>query len=365
MERRNFLARAGISGGLAAVATAPVLAQTAGLPEIRWRVASSYPKSLFTIYGAMELVTKRVAELTGGKFNISLHAAGELVPALQVLDAVQSGTVEAGHTASYFYIGKDPAFGFGTALPFGLNTRAQNAWIYEGGGDKLLEEFYDGYGVNHLVVGQTGAQMAGWYRKEIKGIEDLKGLKFRVGGLGGAVLSKLGVVTQQLGAGDLYAALEKGVIDAAEFVGPADDEKLGLHKVARYYYVPGWWEGSAHLSLFINKKAWATLPPSYQQALRSASMEATAWCTAKYDVSNPQALRRLVAGGALLRAFPRSVTTAAFKATGELYEEYQSKSPAFKKIYPQWAKFREEQVRWAQFCEAPFDATMAAFIKPA
>ena len=365
MERRNFLARAGISGGLAAVAAAPALAQTAGLPEIRWRVPSSYPKSLFTVYGAMELVTKRVSELTAGKFNISLHAAGELVPALQVLDAVQTGTVEAGHTASYFYIGKDPAFGFGTALPFGLNTRAQNAWIYEGGGEKLLEEFYGGYGVTHLVVGQTTAQMAGWYRKEIKSVEDLKGLKFRVGGLGGAVLTKLGVVTQQLGAGDLYAALEKGVIDAAEFVGPADDERLGLHKVARYYYVPGWWEGSAHLSLFINKKAWAALPPLYQQALRTSAMEATAWCTAKYDVSNPEALRRLVAGGALLRAFPRSVTTAAFKAANELYEEYQAKSPAFKKIYPQWVKFRDEQIRWAQFCEAQFDGTMAAFIKSA
>ncbi len=279
---------------------------------------------------------------------------------LQVLDAVQSGTVDAGHTASYFYIGKDPAFGFGTALPFGLNTRAQNAWIYEGGGEKLLQEFYDGYGVNHLVVGQTSAQMAGWYRHEIKSAEDLKGLKFRVGGLGGAVLSKAGVVPQQLAAGDLYSALEKGVIDAAEFVGPADDERLGLHKVARYYYVPGWWEGAAHLSLFVGRKAWAALPPMYQQALRTAAMEATAWSTAKYDVSNPQALRRLIAGGALLRAVPRTVTTAAFKAAGELYDEYQAKSPAFKKIYPAWARFREEQVRWTQFCEAPFDSTLAA-----
>lgn len=365
MERRNFLARTSVAGGLAAMVASPALAQTAGLPEIRWRVASSYPKTLFTIFGAMELITKRVGELTGGKFNISLHAAGELLPALGVLDGVQTGTVDAGHTASYFYIGKDPAFGFGTALPFGLNTRAQNAWIYEGGGDKLLEEFYDGYGVNHLVVGQTGAQMAGWYRKEIKGIEDLKGLKFRVGGLAGAVLSKLGVVPQQVAPGDLYAALEKGVLDAAEFVGPADDEKLGLQKVARFYYVPGWWEGSAHLSLFINKKAWAALPPLYQQALRTAAMEGTAWSTAKYDVSNPPALRRLIGGGAQLRAFPKSVTAAAFKSAGELYEEYQSKSPAFKKIYPQWAKFREEQVRWAQFCEGSFDATMNSLIKPA
>ncbi len=358
MERRNFLARAGIAGGAAAAMAAPALAQTGALPEIRWRIASSYPKSLVTIYGAMELFTKRVAELTGGRFNISLHAAGELVPALQVLDAAQNGTVEGGHTASYFYIGKDPAFGFGTALPFGLNSRGQNAWMYEGNGEKLLEEFYDSYGVHHLPVGNTGAQMAGWYRKEIKTVDDLKGLKFRVGGLAGMVLSRLGVVPQQVAPGDLYAAIEKGVLDAAEFVGPVDDEKLGLQKVAKYYYYPGWWEGAAHLSLFINKKAWAALPPLYQAAIRSASIEATTWSLAKYDASNPAALRRLVASGAQLRAFPKSVTEASFKAAGELYKEMAEKSPAFKKIYADWVKFRDEQVLWQQFCELPFDNLM-------
>lgn len=358
MERRHFLARAGLTGVAATALAAPALAQTAGLPEVRWRIASSYPKSLATIYGAMVLFTKRVGELTGGRFNISLHAAGELVPPFQVLDAAQAGTVEAGHTASYFYIGKDPAFGFGTALPFGLNSRGQNAWMYEGGGEKLLEEFYDTYGVTHLPVGNTGAQMAGWYRKEIKGPEDLKGLKFRVGGLAGQVLQRLGVVPQQLPAGDLYPALEKGVIDAAEFVGPADDENLGLYRVAKYYYYPGWWEGAAHLSLFINSKAWAALPPMYQSAMRTAAVEALTWSMAKYDVTNPQALRRLVGRGAQLRAFPRSVTQASFKAANDLYTEMADKSPHFKRIYAEWVKFRDEQVLWQQFCELPFDNLM-------
>lgn len=357
MERRHLLRGAGI-GAAAAALSAPALAQTSGLPELRWRIASSYPKSLVTIYGAMDQFTKRVGELTNGRFQMSLHAAGELVPAFQVLDATQSGTVEAGHTASYFYIGKDPAFGFGTALPFGLNSRGQNAWLYEGGGEKLLESFYDDYGVTHLPVGNTGAQMAGWYRKEIKGVSDLQGLKFRVGGLAGMVLGKVGVVAQQLPAGDLYPALEKGVIDAAEFVGPTDDEKLGLHKVAKYYYYPGWWEGAAHLSLFINKKAWGTLPPMYKGAIRTAAMEAVTWSTAKYDVTNPQALRRLVAGGAVLRGFPRPVTQAAYKAANELYAEMADKSPAFKRIYPEWLKFRNEQLLWQQFCELPFDNLM-------
>jgi TRAP-type mannitol/chloroaromatic compound transport system substrate-binding protein len=363
MDRRHFVTHASVAGATTALVAAPALAQNANLPEVRWRIASSYPKSLITIYGAMELFCKRVGELTAGKFNINLHAAGELAPALQVLDAAQSGSVEAGHSASYFFIGKDPAFGFGTALPFGLNSRGQNAWMYDGNGEKLLSDFYDSYGVVHLPVSNTGAQMAGWYRKEIKSVEDLKGLKFRVGGLAGMVLSKLGVVPQQIAPGDLYTALEKGVLDAAEFVGPVDDERLGLHKVARYYYYPGWWEGAAHLSLFINKKAWSALPATYQTALRSAAYEATAWSLAKYDTANPAALRRLVAGGALLRSFPKSVSEACFKAANELYSELSDKSPAFKTIYADWVKFRDEQVVWQRFCEMPFDTLMSSLTR--
>lgn len=360
MERRKFLAGSAVAGGLTAGLATPALAQQGSRPDIRWRIASSYPKTLNTIYGAMELVTKRVAELTDNHFKISLHAAGELVPAMQVLDAVQNGTVDAGHTASYFFMGKEPAFGFGTALPFGLNARGQNAWLYQGGGLELLNEFYATMGLTSMPVGNTGAQMAGWYRKEIKSVADLKGLKFRVGGLAGMVLAKLGVVPQNLAPGDIYAALEKGVIDAAEFVGPLDDERLGLHKVAKYYYFPGWWEGSATLTLFVNSKAWAALPPEYQAALQVASAEANQWSTAKYDEGNPAALRRLLAGGAQLRAFPKPVMTASYKAAEELYKELSEKSPAFKKIYAHWSKFRDEQILWSQFCEVPFDSFMVS-----
>jgi TRAP-type mannitol/chloroaromatic compound transport system substrate-binding protein len=362
MQRRKFLSRAGTTGAALAAVAAPALAQT-GSPEIRWRIASSYPKSLTSIYGAMEMVTKRIGELTGGRFNVSLHAAGELVPPLGVLDAVEKGSVEAGHTASYFYIGKDPAFGFHTAMPFGLSLRAQNAWLYEGGGQALIDEFTNAYGVMAMAVGNTGAQMAGWYRKEIKSAADLKGLKMRIGGLGGMVLSKIGVVTQQLPAGDLYPALEKGTIDAAEFVGPLDDEKLGLHKVAKYYYYPGWWEGSATLTLFVNKKAWAGLPAQYQAALKVAAAEANQWLTVKYDTENPMALRRLVAGGAQLRAFPKDVTQAAYQATQDLYAEMSEKSPAFKKILEHWVKFRADQSTWQQFCDLPFDNMMAGLLR--
>ena len=363
MERRKFIAASTVAGSVVATLASPALAQASGRPDVRWRCASSYPKTLQAIYGAMEMLTKRVAELTDNHFKISLHAAGELAPALQVLDAVQGGAVEAGHSASYFFIGKDPAFGFGTAMPFGLNSRAQNAWLYDGGGLDLLNEFYGTQGVSGLPVGNTGAQMAGWYRKEIKSVADLKGLKFRVGGLAGMVLSKLGVVPQQLPAGEIYPALEKGVLDAAEFVGPFDDERLGLQKVAKYYYFPGWWEGSATLMMFINPKAWAALPQEYKAALQVAAAEANQWATAKYDVSNPMALRRLVAGGAQLRALPKSVLQASHKAAEELYQELSDKSPAFKKIYEPWTKFRDEQLFWSQFCEVPFDNFMATTIK--
>ena len=358
MERRRFISHsASFAAGAAAMAAPAVHAQS--LPSVRWRVASSYPKTLDTIYGAMDMAAKRVAELTDGKFNISVHPAGELVPAMGVLDAVQNESVEAGHTASYFFIGKDPAFGFGTALPFGLNARGQNAWFYTGGGLELLNEFYGGYGLVNFPIGNTGAQMAGWYRKEIKDPADFKGLKFRVGGLAGMALAKLGVVPQQLAPGDLYQALEKGVLDAAEFVGPYDDEKLGLHRVAKYYYYPGWWEGTATLNFFVNQKAWNALPKPYQAALRAATAEANLWCTAKYDTSNPLALLRLVQGGAQLRAFPKSVMDASYKATHELFDELSAQSPAFKKIFVEWVKFRDTQSAWQQYCDLPFDNYMA------
>ena len=359
MQRRKFLQQGAI-GAVLASATATALALAQGAPEVRWRLASSYPKNLDTLIGAVDLVSRRVAELTSNKFQIKVFGPGEIVPALQVLDAVQNATVECGQTASYFYIGKNPAFGFGTALPFGLNTRQQNAWLTLGGGVEAMNEFYRAYNVMGIPVGNTGAQMGGWYRKEIKSVADLKGLKMRIGGLGGMVLARLGVVTQQIAGGDLYPALEKGVIDAAEWVAPYDDERLGLYKVAKYYYYPGWWEGSATLTLFVGLKAYEALPKEYQAALQVACAEANQWMTAKYDIGNPPALKRLVAGGAQLRQFPKAIMDASFKAANEVYAELSEKSPEFRKIYGSWVKFRDEQILWFRVCENGFDNFMAA-----
>ncbi|GLR81434.1 TRAP transporter substrate-binding protein [Azospirillum oryzae] len=352
MKRRSFLTSAGV-GVAASTLAAPAIAQTQ--PEIHWRLASSFPKSLDTIYGAADTIAARVAAATDGKFQIRPFAAGEIVPGLQVLDAVQNGTVECGHTASYYYVGKDPTFTFDATVPFGLNARQQNAWIYNGGGMPLLREFFDGYGVVNFPAGNTGVQMGGWFRKEIKTVEDLKGLKFRIGGFAGQVLAKLGVVPQQIAGGDIYPSLEKGTIDAAEWIGPYDDEKLGFNKVAKYYYYPGWWEGGLNVSLLVNKQQWEQLPKQYKAVLEAACFEANLTMNAKYDAENPAALKRLVGGGAQLRPFPRDVMEACYKAATELYDETAKSNPKFAKIYEQWKKFRDDEYLWFRVAENSFD----------
>src|SRR5882724_8298035 len=280
MERRSFVKHAGLAGILAA-GSAPVFAQ--GSPEVKWRLASSFPKSLDTLYGGATTISQRVAAVTGGKFQIQLFAAGEIVPAFGVVDAVQNATVECAHTAPYYFFGKDPTFAFSCAIPFGMNARQQNAWMYHGGGLQLMRDFFKTYNIVNFPAGNTGAQMGGWYRKEIKTVADLKGLKLRIGGFAGQVLTKLGVVPQQIAGGDIYPALEKGTIDAAEWVGPYDDEKLGFYKVAKYYYYPGWWEGGPELDLFANTKAWADLPQDSQSIPTGACYEANVDMVAKYD----------------------------------------------------------------------------------
>src|SRR6188508_379539 len=263
MKRRSFLKKAA-----AGTVAAPAIAQSQ--PTVSWRLASSFPKSLDTIFGAAEVISKRVAAATNGKFTIKVFAGGEIVPPFSVVDAVQNATVECCHTAPYYFFGKDPTFAFACAIPFGMNARQQNAWMYHGGGQALYRDFIKDYNIINFPAGNTGAQMGGWFRKEIKSVADLKGLKFRIGGYGGTVLAKLGAVPQQIAAGDIYPALEKGTIDAAEWVGPYDDEKLGFNKVAQHYYYPGWWEGCGQGHNIINLAKWNELPKNYQAAIVTA-----------------------------------------------------------------------------------------------
>jgi TRAP-type mannitol/chloroaromatic compound transport system, periplasmic component len=362
MQRRSFLKKAtmGAAAGGAALA-APVFAQDA--PTLNWRLASSFPRSADAIYSGGENLAKYVAEATDGKFNIRVFPAGEIVPAFQVLDGVQNGTIECGHSASYYYFGKDPALCFDAAIPFGLNTRQMNAWMRVGDGLKLLRELFQNYNIVNFPCGYTGTQMGGWFRNEIKSVEDLQGLKFRVSAFAGAVLSRLGVVPQQIPGGDIYPALEKGTIDAAEWIGPYDDEKLGFHKVAKNYYFPGWWEGTLQVSLYVNQDHYNKLPKRYQAVLAQAAAAASADMIAKYDAENPAALRRLVAQGAQLRAFPKPVMDACYKAATEVYQEMSAKSDMFKRLYESTMAFRDNEIPWFRVAEGSYDQFMAGAVR--
>lgn len=355
MDRRSLIKRAGIAGVLAAGAAPAVHAQAA----VRWRLASSFPKSLDTIYGGAEVMAKKVKEMSGGKFEISVHAGGELMPPFGIVDGLQNGTVEMGHTVPYYYYGKNPAFALGSAIPFGFNARQMHAWMNHGDGRKLMNEFYAGYNMMSYNGGNTGAQMGGWYRKEIKSIADLKGLKMRLGGgLVGEVMAKMGAVPQSIPAGEIYQSLEKGTLDAAEWVGPYDDEKLGFNKVAPYYYYPGWWEGGPEVSFYVNTKAQAALSAENKAILEAACAYAAEDMLSKYDALNPIALKKLVANKTKLLPFPKDVMEGSFKASMEVFAANDAKSPEWKKIYADMKNFQRDQLLWFRFCEAGFDNFM-------
>ncbi len=354
MQRRSFVQHAGLAGILTMGAAPAVHAQAA----VRWRLASSFPKSLDTIYGAAEVFAKKLHEMSGGKFQVSVHAGGELMPPFGVVDGVQNGTVDMAHTAPYYFVGKDETFAIGCAIPFGLNSRQMSAWMYEGNGLKLMREFYARYNIINFPGGNTGAQMGGWYRKPIKSLEDMKGLKMRIGGFAGKVIERLGAVPQNIPGGEIYQALEKGTIDAAEWVGPYDDQKLGFNKVAPHYHFPGWWEGGPQLDFFINQKAYDALSAEYKAMVEAAASHAHIDMQAKYDARNPLALKQLVAAKTKLVQMPPAVMDAAFKASMEIYSELNDKNPNWKKVYADYAKFRADQNLWFKFTEATFDRYM-------
>ena len=356
MDRRNFIRSAGVAAAAVPALAAPAIAQLA--PEIKWRMTSSFPKALDTIYGAAETFAKYVAEATDNKFQIQVFPAGEIAPGLEAANEVGKGTIEMCHTASYYYWGKDPTFAFATAVPFGLNARQQNGWMYYGGGMELMNEFYATHNLIAFPCGNTGAQMGGWFRKEIKSVADLEGVKMRIGGFGGKVISKVGVVPQQIPGGEIYPALEKGTIDAAEGVGPYDDDKLGFYKVAKFYYYPGWWEGGAMLHTMVNTAKWAELSPAYQSIVKSASQAANCDMMAKYDARNPAALKALVGKGAVLRPYPQDVMEACFNAAKETYAEIGASNAPFKKIHDAMMAFRGDAYLWQQVSENTFDAFM-------
>lgn len=377
MERRSFLKKAagaslaaGAAVGLSAcgkaeqapapAATPAAPAVQTGLPEIKWRMTSSFPKSIDTLYGSAELLAERLREITGGKFDIRVFPAGEIVPGLQALDAVQQGTVEMCHSCSYYYVGKDKTFAFGTAVPFGMNAPQMDAWIVAGGGQELLDEFYSNYNVLSFLGGNTNIQMGGWYRKQINSVEDINGLKIRIAGIGGEILSRMGAIPQQIAGSDIYPALEKGTIDAAEWVAPYDDEKLGFYKVAPYYYSPGWWEPGPVVHFYVNRQEWDKLPKEYQAAFRAAAREAHVLMSSSYNHKNPQAMARLLAQGVKLETFSDDIMKKAYEVAQEMYAEEAAKNPAWAKIYTEFEKYRKAQNAWFSVAESPYNRIMQA-----
>ncbi len=354
MDRRSVLRRAGIAGVLATGLAPAVHAQ----PAVRWRLVSSFPRSLDTIFGAADVFSSKIKAMSGGRFEVSVHAAGELMPPFGVVDGVQQGTVEAAHTAPYYFFGKNECFALGCAIPFGLNSRQMTAWMLEGNGMKLMRDFYAKYNIVNFIGGNTGAQMGGWYRKEIRTPADVKGLKMRIGGFAGRVLERMGGVPQNIPGGEIYQALEKGTIDAAEWVGPYDDLKLGFNKVAPYYYFPGWWEGGPELDFFINDKAFAGLSAENKAIVEAAAHEAHTVMQARYDARNPGALRQLVGAGTKLRPFSNQILSEAFKQSMAVYDELNGRNPDWKTIYGDFAKFRADQNLWFQITEGGFDRFM-------
>ncbi len=353
MKRRDFVRTAGagaLGGGILAgcgtessSSNAPAV-QTS--PRLNWRLASSFPRSSDIIYGAAELLSERVAALTNDRFQIRVYPGGEMVPSFQVLDAVQQGTVQMGHSASYYFKGKHPALIFDASVPFGLTSRQQNAWLYYGGGMELLRELFGQFNIINIPGGNTGTQMGGWFRTPIDTPSDLDGLKMRIPGIGGEVMDQLGVTVQVLPGGEVYLSLERGAIDAAEWIGPYDDERLGLHEVADYYYYPGWWEPGPGLSFYINQDEWEGLPSNYQEALSTAAAEANMHMLSEYDAKNPMALERIMESGVELRRFSDEIMQAAQEQTRAVLEDQASGNKMFRKIYDSWNAFREDSHRW-------------------
>ena len=355
--RRALLKGAGLAGILAA-GSAPAV--TMARRNIRWRLASSFPRSMDALFGGADRFARNLLDATDGRFVVTTYAAGEVVPAFSVVDAVQNHTVDCTHTAPYYFTGKNEAFAFDCAIPFGMNSRQQTAWMLEGNGMKLMRAFYAQYGIVNFVMGNSGTQMGGWYRREIRSVADLRGMRFRIGGFGSQIFAKLGAVPQTIPLADVHSAMERGALDAVEFVAPYDDLRLGLHKVAPYYYAPAWWEGSGQLALYVNARAWADLPDDYRRLVQIAASDAHVRVQAAYDARNPPAMKQLIAEGAKLTRTPREIIDAAFRASEELYAELNERNTDWRRIHEDYRRFLRDQVQWHRLAEDSYNQYMAS-----
>lgn len=324
------------------------------LPVLEWQMPTSWPGSLIGTIGAgAKIFTDEVARLTGGRFKITPRVAGEVVGGLEVLPAVRDGGAEAGHTASYYYVGLNPATQFGTTVPFGLTSRQQNAWLYAGGGLEMMREFYaEEFGLIQFPAGNTGVQMGGWFTKEINSVADLQGLKMRIPGLAGQTFNNLGAEQVTVAGGDIITSIQTGAIDAAEWVGPYDDVILGLAELGQkvFYYHPGWWEPGSTLEVVMSLSLWNELPEEYQAAVENAAKAANLGTMANYDLLNAQSLDQ-IKQVAEIREFPEDVMTAFKTDFEQVLDKVAAENARFKEILGPWREFRDLVQAWHALAE--------------
>jgi len=323
--------------------------------RFHWKLVTTWPPNFPIFMDGINRFAKDVKRMSRGQLNIQVFAGGELIPALQTFDAVSQGTVEMGHGAAYYWAGKIPAGQFFTAVPFGMNAQGMNAWLYYGGGLELWRELYAGHNLVPLPMGNTGVQMGGWFRKPIESLESLKGLKMRIPGLGGKVIARAGVNPVLLAGGEIYTALERGTIDATEWVGPYHDLRLGLYRAAKYYYYPGWHEPGPTLELTINKKAWDGLPKHLQLIVENAAAASNLWMLSEFEARNLEALQTLKNKYKVkVNAFPDDVIRKLKTLTEETLAEEAGKDADFKRVLQAYEAFRKDNAAWNEISEAAY-----------
>lgn len=365
-SRREFLKRS-LKAGTASLALSTPFLNTgcskpaprpADAPAIQtnrkflWRLLTTWPPTLPVLQDGPKLFARWVKEMSEGRLDIQVYGGGELVPSFEAFEAVSQGTAEIGHGASYYWAGKIPAAQFFAAVPFGMNPQQMNAWVISGGGLELWEELYDPSNLLPLPGGNTGIQMGGWFNKEINSVSDLQGLKMRIPGLGGKVISKAGGSAILSAGSEIYTNLERGVIDATEWIGPYHDYMMGFYKVARYYYYPGWHEPGTNLEFFVNKGAFSKLPPDLRQIVRNAAAKVHHWMLCEFESKNNVYLQKLVNEEKVdLRPFPDEVLEKFRAYSAEVIEEIVGSDAQSKKVYDAYLSFRNQVTPWADISE--------------
>ncbi len=353
------LGLAGCKGGQQEAAGGTAAATPA--KSFRWKMVTSWPANFPVFQEGAERFAREVEQMSGGRLKIQVYAARELVGPLEVFDAVSQGSVQMGHGAAYYWAGKVPAAQFFSSVPFGMSARAMASWIYHGGGLELWNELYAPFNVVAFPLGNTGVQMGGWFNKKITSVEDLKGLKMRIPGLGGKVLKAAGGNPVLMGGGDLYTALERGTIDATEWVGPFHDLRLGLQRAAKYYYYPGWHEPGSMLELAINKTAWEELPEDLQTIVRVAAEAETLHMYTQFETLNLKALEELKQKyGIEVLEFPPEVMARLHRLTNQVLEEEAAQDPDFRRVYEAYQAFRSRSDAWSRVSDEAYERALRA-----